>query len=374
MPQTPLKIALVGCGQIADAHLQEIRKIRDVRLAAVCDRHLDLARQAAARFEVPGIYEDLGKLLAEVRPDVLHVTTPPHTHAAVANEALAAGVHVYVEKPFTVDAAEADRLLEAAREHGRLVCVGHDQLFEPVWEECRGLVQRGVLGRVVHVDSVQGYNLEGPFGRALSAEPDHWVFRLPGGLFQNVMSHALYRITDLVPDERPHVWATWFAAPGGSFPSELRVLLHGETVTGSLLFSSAARPVQRVVRVHGTRGSVEVDLEGQVLRRVRGPALPGALGKIDVPLRSLCEAGRLLARNLWRFLRADIHYFAGMNRLFRLFYEAIRRGGPPPVPYAEVRRVTALMDEAFRCCREKHSEGAATDCNGVAARAAGAVV
>jgi hypothetical protein len=109
---------------------------------------------------------------------------------------------------------------------------------------------------------------------------------------------------------------------------------------------------------------VEVDLEGQMLRRLRGPALPGALGKIDMPLRSLCEAGQLLVRNLWRFLRADIHYFAGMKRLFTLFYEAIRRGGPPPVPYAEVRRVTSLMDEIFRRCRAEKPEESAVNCNG----------
>jgi predicted dehydrogenase len=352
MNKKRLRIALVGCGQIADAHLQEVRKIHVAELVAVCDRHLDLAQQAAARFAVPGVYDDLARMLCEVRPDVLHITTPPHTHAAVAIQALAAGAHVYVEKPFTVDTAEADRLLEAAVAHDRLVCVGHDQLLDPIWKECRDLIQRGELGRVVHVDSVQGYNLDGPFGQALANEPDHWVFRLPGGLFQNVMSHALYRITDVLPNERLRVWATWFHDPGATFATELRVLLRGKAASGTLLFTSAARPAQRVVRIHGTQGSVEVDLEGRVLRRLRGPVLSGALGKIEVPLRNFCEAGCLLARNVWRFLKSDIHYFAGMNRLFTLFYDAVLSGGPLPVPYGEVRRVTTLMDEIFQRCRE----------------------
>jgi predicted dehydrogenase len=102
MTKKPCRVALVGCGQIADAHLQEVRKIAGAQLVAVCDRHRDLARQAAARFGVPGVYDDLDALLREARPDVLHVTTPPQTHAAVAKQALAAGVHMYVKKPFDI--------------------------------------------------------------------------------------------------------------------------------------------------------------------------------------------------------------------------------------------------------------------------------
>jgi predicted dehydrogenase len=345
------RVALVGCGQIADAHLQEIKKIPGAEAVAVCDRHRDLATQAAARFGVPGVYTDLGRMLAEARPDVLHVTTPPHTHAAVAKQALAAGVHVYVEKPFAPDADEADEILAAAEAAGRLVCVGHDQLFDPAWEEVRRLHARGDLGRVVHVDSIQGYHLDGPFGRALLDDPDHWVHRLPGGLFQNVISHAVYRITEFLSDDEPQVWATWFGAQGAAgMPTELRVLLQGRDVTATLVFSNTARPAQRVTRVLGTRGSVEVDLDARVVRRLRGPALPGAFGKLDVPFRQLRESMRHLARNAWQFVRGDLQYFAGMNTLFRRFYQAAAVGAAPPIPYAEIRRVTAIMDAIFAAC------------------------
>ena len=351
------KVALVGCGQIADAHLQEVRKVRAARLVAVCDRIPELARQAAARFGVPAVYTDLERMLAEARPDVLHVTTPPHTHCAVAKQALAAGVHVYVEKPFSLDVHEADEILAEAESRHRLVCVGHDQLFDPAWEECRRLYRRGDLGRVVHVDSVQGYHLDGPFGRAFVEDKDHWVHRLPGGLFQNVMSHALYRIAEFLPDEQPRVWACWFGGQGPSrHPTELRVLLQGEEVTATLLFSSAVRPVQRVTRVYGSRGSVEVDLEARQVRRLCSPALPGPFGKMDVPFRQAGESLRLMARNAWRFLRRDLHYFAGMNRLFGLFYRAVTEGGDPPIPYTEIRRVTALMDAIFECCQVQGAE------------------
>ena len=353
--RTPCKVALVGCGQIADAHLQEIRKISTARLVAVCDRHRDLAAQAAVRFGVPGVYTELGDLLDRSRPDILHVTTPPHTHAAVARQALAAGVHVYIEKPFAQDVEETEQILAAAEAAERLVCVGHDQLYDPAWTECRRLHARGDLGQVVHVESTQGYALDGPFGRAVLDDPDHWVHKLPGGLFQNVISHAIYRITEFLPDEQPQVWATCFGDRGAAcIPTELRVLLRGKDVTASLLFSSTARPAQRVTRVLGSKGSLEVDLDARVVRRLRGSVLPGAFGKLDVPFRQARESLRHLARNTWQFVRGDLQYFTGMNILFRRFYEAAAERTSPPVPYSEIRRVTAIMDAIFAACQLQH--------------------
>ena len=154
-----LRVALVGCGQIADAHLQEINKIPQASAVAVCDRYLDLARQAAARFGVRGVYSDLTQMLERERPDVLHVTTPPRSHAPIALQALAVGSHVYLEKPFTVDLGEADTVLRAAEARGRLVCVGHNLQFDPIWRECQESYRQGDLGRIVHVESIMGYNL-----------------------------------------------------------------------------------------------------------------------------------------------------------------------------------------------------------------------
>ena len=168
-----------------------------------------------------------------------------------------------------------------------------------------------------------------------------------------MISHALYRITEFLPDDHPQVWACWFGdREAAGVPTELRVLLRGEEVTATLFFSAAARPVQRVTRVYGERQSVEVDLDARSVRRLRAPVLPGPFGKMDVPFRQARESLRALVRNAWRFLRRDLHYFAGMNRLFRHFYRAVAEGGPPPIPYAEIRRLTALMDTIFERCRQ----------------------
>ncbi len=355
-----LKVALVGCGQIADAHLQQIKKIEGVELVAVCDREPDLARQAAERFEVPRRYTDFGEMLERERPDVVHVTTPVPTHAPLTVQALRAGVHVYVEKPFTLDAAEALDVLQVARRTGRLVCLGHDQLFDPLWLRCRHLCSERLIGEVRHVESVLGYPIDGPFGRLVSADPEHWVRRLPGGLFHNTLSHPLYRVTDFLLDEQPLVWAVWFSHDRRfDFPTELRVELVGRQVTGTVLFSSAVKPRHRLTRVYGTKGTLDVDLNGQVIRLERDASLPGALAKLEVPWRQWREAFGNLRRNVVRFWRGELHYFAGMETLFRLFYESVRSGSEPPVPYDEALRVTRILDAVFASCRENAAKVAA---------------
>jgi predicted dehydrogenase len=252
-----------------------------------------------------------------------------------------------------VDVAEADEVLHAAEASKRLVCVGHDQLFDPAWQECRDLYRRGDLGQVVHVDAILGYDMSGPFGKVTASEPDHWVHRLPGGLFHNTISHALYKILDFLPDEQPRVWATWFGeGKGAGCPTELRVLLQGAQVTGNLVSTSAARPVQRLTRVYGTRRGIEVDLDGRLVRQYRSPGLRGPFIKLEMPWRHLREAARTLRRNLGRFLRSELHYFTGMHGLFTRYYRAILEGGELPIPHAEIRRCTAILDQIFHCCRE----------------------
>lgn len=346
----PIRVAVVGCGQIADAHLQEIGYVRGAELVAVCDQQIELADQAARRFGVAGKFADIDQMITQARPDVVHLTTPPHTHAPLACRLLAAGVNVYVEKPFAADVAEAQQMLKCAEDNHRLVCVGHDQLFDPIWLRLEQAVSAGRLGDVVHVDSIMGYNLDGPYGKLMFSDPSHWVHRLPGGLFQNNISHVLYKIAPFLTDEEPRIWATTARRRANEPPSELRVMLQGERSTASVLFSSAARPMARLARVYGTKATVEVDLDGRTLRWHRGPGLPGALGKVHVPWLHLREAGSNFIRNTWDFIRCRQQYFAGMRSLFGRFYEAVRQNGEPPIAYGEILRVARWMDEIFRQC------------------------
>src|SRR2546427_4758297 len=79
-----LKVAIVGCGKIADAHASQIQRVKGCEIVGVCDREGLMARQLYERFPVKRYYTDLPELLSAARPDVVHVTTPPESHYEIA--------------------------------------------------------------------------------------------------------------------------------------------------------------------------------------------------------------------------------------------------------------------------------------------------
>jgi predicted dehydrogenase len=343
----PLRVAIVGCGQIADAHLQAAGRSGLATVAAVCDRSADLARQAAARFAVPHWDSDVDRMLDRTRPDVVHVATPPATHRDLVERALDAGAHVYVEKPFALSAEETAGILTAAAARDRLVCAGHDRLFDPAWLECRERIRSGSIGTVTHVQVFQAYDLDGPFGRIVASDDRHWVRELPGGLFQNAIPHALATIADLVPDERPAVSATSWRRLRHDFDTELQVLVRGARMSATLTFVTGTRPAASYVRVYGTTGWLEVDYDARSTRLRSASPLPSLLTKIQAPLASGLEEARSAVRNAVRLLRGNLYYFAGMQRLVRLFYGAVLRESRSPIGPFDIYRASVLMDDVI---------------------------
>ena len=99
-------------------------------------------------------------MLRSARPDVVHITTPPQSHHDLALACLEAGCHVYLEKPFTVTAAEAQAILEKAERCGRIVTAGHNYQFSFEMLRMREMLASGVLGGApVHVESHWSYDL-----------------------------------------------------------------------------------------------------------------------------------------------------------------------------------------------------------------------
>jgi len=198
-----LKIAIVGCGKVADQHVEAIYRIPDCEIVALCDREPLMARQLGERRGVSACFSDLKEMLHVVRPDVVHITTPPQGHYSLAAECLNAGSHVYVEKPFTITAGEAEALVQLAEDHGLRATVGHNYQFTLEMLEMRRLVKGGFLGgKPVHLESYWSYDLgDLRYASAFLSNRTHWVRQLPGQLFQNIISHGIAKLTEFLDDE-----------------------------------------------------------------------------------------------------------------------------------------------------------------------------
>jgi predicted dehydrogenase len=186
-----LKVAIVGCGKIADAHASQIQRIEGCEIVGVCDREPLMARQLFERYPIKQYFDDLTGLLDVARPDVVHITTPPESHFDVARICLDRGCHVYVEKPFTLFESEARRLIALANEKGLKLTAGHDLQFGHAARRLRTLVQDGYLGGPpLHMESYYGYSMDRGYARALLGDQTHWVRRLPGGCYRTSSAMA----------------------------------------------------------------------------------------------------------------------------------------------------------------------------------------
>jgi predicted dehydrogenase len=351
-----LKVAIVGCGKIADAHAAQILRIKDCEIVAVCDREPLMAKQLCDRFPVKQAFTDVVDLLRTTHPDVVHITTPPEGHFELAKLCLEQGANVYVEKPFTVYAREAQNLIEFAESKGRKLTVGHNYQFSPTARRMRELVKNGYLGEsVVHIESYYGYNLADPrYALALLGDKQHWVRRLPGNLLQNIISHGIARIAEFLTTDNPHIIAYGFVSPvlhsigETDVIDELRVIICDEERTSAYFtFSSQMKPLIHELRVYGSRNGLVLDQDHDILLKLRGNKYKSYADKFIPAAEFAKQHLANLIANIKLFMSNDFHMDSGMKYLIESFYRSIRENAPVPIPYREILLTARIMDTIF---------------------------
>ena len=153
-PEKSFKVAVIGCGGIANEHLPFLASSSRVHLVGVCDTAKATARFAQARFGAEGCYFDANEMLQSARPDVVHVLTPPQSHGALVSMCLKAGAHVICEKPLGMNSKETALVVEAVRKgskKGPVFAVNYVCRFFPAILQMRAMVARGDLGQIIHV-------------------------------------------------------------------------------------------------------------------------------------------------------------------------------------------------------------------------------
>lgn len=351
-----LKTAIIGCGKIADSHASQIQRIEGCEIVAVCDREPLMARQLFERFPVGRYYASVEELLNESRPDVVHITTPPATHFGLARICLEAGCHVYVEKPFTLYAHEAQTLIRTAEARGLKITAGHDDQFSHVAQRMRALVRSGYLGGgPIHMESFYGYELgRKGYAGALLGDRRHWVRSLPGKLLHNIISHGIARVAEFLTSDCPEVIAHGFTSSflrslgEDEIVDELRVIIsEADSTTAYFTFSSQMRPALHQFRIYGASNGLVLNQDEETLIRLRGAQYKSYLAKFVPPaIIAKQQIGNVLT-NLRIFLARDFQMKSGMKHLIELFYRSITEGSVVPIPYREILLTARIMDAIF---------------------------
>jgi len=351
-----MKVAVIGCGVIAQEHLRSIQRVPGAEVVGVADPSPAALEATAETWAIASTYQDPETLIAEKRPDVVHITTPPGDHERLVRLALEAGCHVYVEKPITLRAPEAEQLLELAEKKGLMVCVGYMHNFDRVVLEARRIFDAGEIGSLCGIESYYGFDLGGnPASRYFGQAYTHWAYGLPGGLFQNGFDHPLSVVMPFMGEPKT-VLAT--AADVGvlpqGVPGELRLLLNDGRCLASVTLSEAASPRFHYLNLLGSEGTLQLDLQNKRLFQFgHKPGIPHFVTRFGMNLTQASQILTGTAGTVVDVARGRFTPFEGMRKLITLFYEAIEKGSPNPMPPEYALRIMRIMDSTWEQVAEE---------------------
>jgi predicted dehydrogenase len=146
-----IKAGIIGTGFIGPAHVEAIRRLGYVEVAAVAERGKELAERKAAELSIPKAYGDYHELLADSEIDVVHNCTPNHLHFEVNRDILAAKKHVVSEKPLAMDSNESRELVRLAEASGVVHAIDFNYRYMPLVQQARLMCQKDDVGRVLAV-------------------------------------------------------------------------------------------------------------------------------------------------------------------------------------------------------------------------------
>lgn len=329
----PLRVGIVGGGQMARQHARAIGRLDNAVVGAVVDPDpaaLDemLSIQPAAK-----TFTTLERLLASQSVDVIHVCTPPSTHDGLTEQALNAGCHVYVEKPFVETVAAASRLARLADRKGVKICAGHQLLYEPPTVRARELLP--VLGELTHIESYFSFRAAKhmPNGRAPLRDDLQLLDILP---------HPVYLLLDFL--ERGAEGSTQLMSVQIGPRGTVHALVRRGSLTATLVVTLEGRPVESFVRLVGTNGSVYADYVRSTVQRNLGPGDSG-IDKLLSPYRLSCQlfTGTTSAMGK-RFLKRQRSY-PGLTEIFGEFYGSIRENRASPVSRSNLLETVSICEQ-----------------------------
>jgi predicted dehydrogenase len=284
----PIKTAIFGTGFIGRVHLDALRRLEGVEIAAIADANIEVARSLGEGFAVPTISADYREILRDPAINAVHICTPNAMHFSMAKEALEAGKHVACEKPLATTVEEAQELVALAARKQVRNCVCHNLRYYPLVQHLRRMIEASELGEILSIqgaysqdwllyDTDWNWRIDSKVGgqsRCMADVGSHWF---------DMAEHVTgLRVTSLVADLQTfHKTRKEPKGPIETFANKLlgpedyiarvvdtedygAVAFHmGQRVRGNLVASQAAagRKNRLAIEVYGTKASAAWDQE-----------------------------------------------------------------------------------------------------------------
>src|SRR5687767_10403276 len=351
MSNARYRAGMVGAGNICEFHVAAVKKLApDVELVGVCDLDAERARANAEKWGTTA-HADLDALVA-AGANVIHVLTPPSSHAAIARAALERGCHVLIEKPIAEDADDARKVGELAKKKGLTVSVNHSLLFDPQVKRALDAVRAGSLGQIVSVDILRGSEYPPYEGGPLPP----W-YRDAGYPFRDIGVHCLYVIQELLgPIEDVEAeWRSLGGDPNLAF-DEWRAVVRCKNGLGQFQLTWNVKPMQSQLIIHGTKGVLRVDLFAMFHGKRASTPLPKAAERLINAFADSIQPLIDVPIGVYKFIKKEVQSYQGLRDLIRDFYVRLERGEPPPVSVEDAATVVRWVEKVARAADADHKQ------------------
>lgn len=327
---------------MARHHARSIDRADGARLVGMADPDPDARAEIVAMFPGIATLGSLAELLEAVEPDIVHICTPPASHVALARQALQAGCHIYVEKPFAPTTDEAAELLALAQRSDLKVCAGHQLLFE---RPCRIATElMPSIGRVTHIESFFSFRT---------------VRRAPGGRVPlradlqllDILPHPVYLLLHFLELARPGESTRMTSLEVGE-AGTVHALVKRGTLTANLTVSLQARPIESFVRISGSNGSIYADFVRGTIQRLIGPGFSG-IDKVLAPYRTAMQQLFGTTSAVFSRVMKRQKSYPGLVEVFEAFYSAVAGGTISPTSPESIVGTVQVWEEIAEHLRDE---------------------
>jgi len=361
-----IRVGFIGTGWIADAHITSLLKQPDVEIVAGADL---IPGKAAAFFKKHGVegvkcdYKN-GKEMVEDKSlalDAVTICTYNRQHAPCAIEALNAGLHVLLEKPFTVTLEEAVEVMKAEKASGKLLSIGFQPRFDPNMILVKDIVQSGELGQIYYVQTGGGRRrgIPTPFGTTFIEDETAGL-----GALADIGCYSLDMVLNALGNPKPLTVSGYKSAFFGTDPNYVGykmcghpeyykkfgvddfaaafVRLEGGIIVDFRISWAMNLDTSGDTIIYGTKGSLRI------------PSTECWNGSVGGDLKIYHEVAGKQVETVIPAHKPAPNAPSNFDRKIRTFIDAIKEGGKAPVPTSEIIYNQAILDGIARSANEGH--------------------
>ena len=354
-----VRVAIIGCGWIADAHMKSYLKQPDVEIVAGCDI---VPGKAAAFMKKHGVenaktdYKDDVEMLADksLALDAVSICTYNRQHAPCAIHALEAGVHVLLEKPFTVTTEEAVEVMRAEKKSGKILSIGFQPRLDENMKMVKKICESGELGRIYYIQTGGGRRrgIPTPFGTTFIEDKTAGI-----GALGDIGCYSLDMVLNAIGYPKPLTVSGYKSAFFGTDPNYCDYKKKNKPEYASLFgvddFAAAfIRLEGDIILDFRIAWAMNINTPGDtiILGTKGGLRIPSTdcwNGSIGGPMTIYHEvAGEQVETKVPQF--ADDPNNSNFDKKIRTFLDACKNGTPTPVPSSQILYNQAIIDGLVR--------------------------